>query len=149
MSSNAFSAELAADPVLRHLVLLSGVCLNVAALVVILLLPVHAAVTVGAAILCIVYGVHEQVRMRRAYRRFSRLRMSCNGELRVLDRQGEWQPGILLAGSVLLRRVGWIRVRTDAGFVFAELVRGHCREHPDWRRLQVLWRHVGAVPVSC
>ena len=133
----------------RHLVLLSGLFLNAAALVVILLLPVHVAVTAGSIILCILYGMHEQLRLRRAYRRYSRLRISGDGNLRVFDRQGDWQSGTLLAGSMLLRRVGWLRIRTDEGHVFAELVRGHCRHSADWRRLQVIWRHVGAVPVSC
>ena len=149
MSSSAFSAELAAQPILRRLVLCSGVFLNAAALALILLLPVHVAVTAGSAILCVVYGAYEQIRLRHAYQRFSRLRISCDGNLRVFDRQGEWRAGTLLAGSVLLRRAGWIRIRTDDGCVFAELVRGHCRHSTDWRRLHVIWRHVGAVPVSC
>jgi len=149
VSSSAFSAEFAAEPLLRRWVLFSGLLLNAAALVVIFLLPVHAFVTAGSAILCVAYGVHEQIRLRRAYRRCARLRIDCDGNLRVFDRQGDWQAGTLLAGSVLLRRAGWIRIRTDDGHVFAELVRGHCRHSADWRRLQVIWRHVGAVPVNC
>ena len=119
MSSSAFSAEFVADPILRRLVLFSGVILNAAALVVIWLLPVHIAVAAGSAILCIVYGAIEQIRLWGSYRRFSRLRISTDGALRLLDRQGDWQPGTLLAGSVLLRQVGWIRFRTCEGRVFA------------------------------
>jgi hypothetical protein len=129
--------------------LFSGIFLNAAALVVIFLLSIHVALAAGSAVLCVAYGVHEQLRLRRAYQRFSRLRISCDGELRLFDRQGDWQAGTLLAGSVLLRRIGWIRIRTGEGRIFAELVRGRCRYNADWRRLQVIWRHVGAVPVSC
>jgi len=149
VSSSAFSAELVADPVLRRLVLLSGAILYTAGLIMVLLLPVHLAVTVGSSIVCVVGCVREQIRLRRAYRSFSRLRLGNDGALRVLDRHGNWQAARLLAGSVLLRHAGWIRVRTDEGCVFAELLRGRCRRSADWRRLQVIWRHVGAVPVSC
>ena len=149
MSSSVFSAEFTADPLLRRLVLLSGIILNMAGLVMILLLPVHLAVTVVGCISWVGWSVREHMRLRRAYHNFSRLRVHHDGELRVLDRDGNWQDARLLAGSVLLRRAGWIRIRTGEGRVFAELLRGRCRHSPDWRRLQVIWRHVGAVPVSC
>lgn len=114
-----------------------------------LLLPVHVAVTAASCILWAGWSVREQLQLRRAYRNYSRLRVCADGELRVLDGDGNWQLARLLEGSVLLRRIGWIRIGTSAGCVFAELLTGRCEQSPDWRRLQVIWRHVGAVPVSC
>jgi hypothetical protein len=75
-----------------------------------------------------------------------RLRMSAGGELLLLDPLGNWHTARLLPGSVLLRRIGWIRLETGIGQRCAELVRGSCRESDDWRRLQVIWRHIGATP---
>ena len=123
--------------------------MQLAGLVMIIELPVHGAVRAGSCMIWVVFCIREQICLRRAYRSFSRLRVSCDGELRVLDRCGDWQAARVLAGSVLLRHAGWIRIRAGDGSVFVEPLRGSCRRSADWRRLQVIWRHVGAVPVSC
>jgi len=62
-----------------------------------------------------------------------------------LDADGNWHPARLLPGSMLLRRVGWIRWDDGCGRQYAELLRGRSRESDDWRRLQVIWRHIGAM----
>jgi len=49
---------------------------------------------------------------------------------------------------VLLRKVGWIRLSfelpTGRKLILGELLRGDGRRGEDWRRLQVIWRHIGA-----
>lgn len=77
------------------------------------------------------------------------LRISAEGEVRVLGRNGEWVRARLLSGSLLLRHWAWIRIHREDGPVGAELLRGSCREGDDWRRLQVIWRHVGDSGRSC
>ena len=42
-------------------------------------------------------------------------------------------------------RIGWLHLKTADGKQFAELICGDCRESDDWRRLQVIWRHIGAA----
>ncbi|MBT8087186.1 MAG: hypothetical protein KJO46_04090, partial [Gammaproteobacteria bacterium] len=69
-----------------------------------------------------------------------------DGSAALLDRNGQWRPAEVLPGSLLLRHYGWIRLKPRHGRRFAALFRGHCRQSADWRRLQVIWRHVGATP---
>ena len=131
---------------LRRVVLLSGLLLGVAGFVMILFLPVHPAARIVGCTVWAACCWREQTRFRRAYRRVLRFRMNCDGDVQVLDRNGKWLTARLLSGSVLLRRLGWMRLRTEDGHVFAELLRGRCRHNAAWRRLQVIWRHVGALP---
>ena len=98
----------------------------------------------AAAGLWLVASGYDIDRLWRAYRRYRSLRLDCEGRLELRNRRGEWRAARLLPGSLVLRHFGWIRVRDEHGAVFAEPVRGRCRDSRDWRRLQVLWRHVGA-----
>ena len=149
MSSSAFSAEFIADRRLRCAVLLSGATLAALGLLVIMLLPVHFALRVtGAAAWAVSSGI-ELVGLRRAYSRYVGLRVGHDGAMHVQKRGGDWQAARLLPGSLLLRRTAWIRVQSEGGEVFAELLRGECRRSANWRRLHVIWRHIGATPGSC
>ena len=149
MSSSAFSAEFIADPRLRGAVLLSGATLAVLGLLMILLLPVHFALRATGAVAWVVSSGIELVRLQRAYSRYVGLRVGQDGATHLQKRGGGWQVARLLPGSLLLRRTAWIRVRSERGEVFAELLRGECRRSPNWRRLHVIWRHIGATPRSC
>jgi hypothetical protein len=71
------------------------------------------------------------------------LRIGVAGEFRVLGGDGEWTRARLLPGSLLLRRWAWIRIHREDGVIVTELLRGSCRKCHDWRRLQVIWRHIG------
>ena len=144
MSSNAYWACLTPDPRLRILVLTSGCCLIAAGLVVILTLPLDAAVRAAACLFWSVSGYRELRALRRGYRACSAIRLAPGGELTVCSRDGEWLPGTLLAGSVVLRNLAWLRLRTAAGARTLECLRGDARKSEDWRRLQVIWRHIGA-----
>jgi hypothetical protein len=81
----------------------------------------------------------------RAYRLFSRIRVLANGDVRLCNRRLEWVPGCLQRGSVLLWRLGWLRVKTHDGHRFAELVTMVGQPQREWRRLQLIWRHIGGL----
>jgi hypothetical protein len=72
------------------------------------------------------------------------LRLYADGAVTVLGPDGEWSTGHLEPDGVLLRRWAWVRLRTGNDRPFAEPLRGACRESRDWRRLHVVWRHIGA-----
>ena len=149
MSSSAFSAEFSADFKLRRAVLLSGATLAALGLLVIVLLPVHFGLRItGAAAWAVSCGI-ELLRLQRAYSRYVGLRVDHDGAMHVQNRGGDWQAARLLPGSLLLRRAAWVRVQSERGEVFAELLRGECRRSVNWRRLHVIWRHIGATPGSC
>jgi hypothetical protein len=130
---------------LRQFVILSGALLGTVGIALIFVLPLHRAVSSIAGCAWFACCGWELLRISRGYALCRRLRVSADGEVLLLDPNDDWQAARLLPGSVLLRRIGWIRVETRSGHRFAELIRGSCRESVDWRRLQVIWRHVGAT----
>ena len=86
---------------------------------------------------------HREIKaMRHGWRRSHGVRVFATGEIEVRDREGNWALAELADGSVLLRRLGWLRLVTADGAQIHELVRGSCREDREWRRLHVIWRHV-------
>jgi len=70
--------------------------------------------------------------------------VDSSGQFAVLKNSEYWVPASLMTGSVLLRKLGWVRLKDESGRVFVELVRGDARLSHDWRRFQVIWRHIGA-----
>jgi len=129
---------------LRRIVLLSGAVLGVTGVAVILTMPMHplALLAGGGGWLFLAYS--ELARLHRGYAGCRRLRFAASGEVWLLGEDREWRPARLLPGSILLRRAGWIVLQSADGDRFAEPIRGHCRKNPEWRRLQVIWRHIGA-----
>ena len=82
---------------------------------------------------------------RRGYARSRRLRITVGGSVERQSLDGTWKPATLGAGSVVLPRVAWLRIEPRGMQPYAELVTGDCRRSEEWRRLQVIWRHIGAV----
>jgi hypothetical protein len=144
VSSTAYSAELKPDPRLRRLVAGSGLLLGIAGLLVILHLPTDLWMRVLACIVWAGTSAREHGQLQRGWADCCALRFTANGDLTVLGADHTWRTARRETGSVLLRKVGWIRLRDHRGVVFAELLSGDDRTSPDWRRLQVIWRHVGA-----
>ena len=144
MSSTAFSADLHPEPGLRGLVLASGLLL--AALGV--LLAVHVEVGTSArAVLALVWLCtvgRELWCLLRAFKRVGKLRLYPGGRVEIQRRDGGAQAARLAAGSIVLPGLAWLRVRTGDGLRFAELLQGNSRESEEWRRFQVIWRHIGA-----
>ncbi len=149
MSSNVFSAELRGDTRLRRLVQVAAAASAITGVLLLAGLPYHPSLKLLAGAAWIVLCVVEFYRMTRAWARFRAFRIGPGGDVRVLDNDACWRPARLLSGSVLLRRYGWIRLQGPDGMRYAEPLSGHCRKSAAWRRLQVIWRHVGGVRVSC
>ena len=142
MSSTAFCAEIYPEKRLRQVVLATGMVVVVAGATAILLatVPVGVKWLAGSA-WALISGLEMALR-RRGWRRCDRIRFLGNGEIAVRDGSGDWANARLLDGSVLLRHFGWLRLKTCDGTTIHELVRGHCRQDRDWRRLHVIWRHI-------
>lgn len=145
MSSNTFSAELHPDPWLRLMVITSGRLLAAAGLVIILVLPLEASLRGAGCLIWLAWSWHELRRYHVGYATCCRIQVRVRGDILLLNNDQEWLPASLLSGSVLLQRIGWLYLETGDGRQFAELIRGNCRESDDWRRLQVIWRHIGAA----
>ena len=144
MSSNEYSADISPDPVLREVIAWSGAVLGLVGVGLIAMLPVQGPL---CALLALAWGVsvlREIVIQQRAWARTARIRVSAGGDVSILGPDDEWRPAELVAGSILLRRFGWIRLRSAGEPAFGELLRGDCRGDRNWRRLHVIWRHFGA-----
>ena len=144
MPSTAYSAELRPEPFLRCFVLCTGAVLGVLGVIAAVTLPWPLAWCVAVAAVWAGAVARELICLRRAWQDCRGFRIRADGSAAALGRDGQWRSVTVLADGVLLRRWGWIRLKTASGRVFAEPVRGSCREGRDWRRLQVIWRHVGA-----
>ena len=120
--------------------MLSSVIACCAGIVLIAGMPLQPLPILAACIGWCGYCVREFQNILAGYRRFDRLRFDV-GRVAVRDAGGAWHAARVLPGSLLLRRAGWIRFRCGRGPVLAEPIAGRCRADPDWRRLQVIWRH--------
>ena len=148
MSSTAYFAEIRPDALLRRIVLASGLALALAGLPLILILRVPLEIRIIGSIVWLGSAASELARLRRAWNSCQAMRFFADGTIEVLIPGQIWQPASLLPGGVLLRQLGWIRLSvtlpTGQKLVLGEFLRGNGRESPDWRRLQVIWRHIGA-----
>ena len=144
MSSTEYSAELRPDPRMRVLVLASGTSFAALGLVMLALIDANSfprailglawLVHTGRALWCTVI----------AYTRNGILRVSAGGETAVRTGSDAWEPAQLCSGSIVLPQLAWLRITAANGTRYAELLHGCRRKSEDWRRFQVIWRHIGA-----
>jgi hypothetical protein len=88
-----------------------------------------------------------------AHKRFRGLRIHCDGVAELLDNGGVWHAAIICKECIVLSTFAWLKLRPVGGGTYFELVRGNARgnssENKQWRRLQVIWRHLGTAGRSC
>lgn len=130
---------------MRIAVIVSAQLLLAAAVVITLTLPLDAAIRGGACLCCIALGRFELQRLRHGHSNCLEIRLTASGEALILNQEQEWSSARLETGSVLLRNFAWLRLRGADGRLYSELFRGNSRESQDWRRLQLIWRHIGAI----
>lgn len=145
MSSISYSTCLTPDPWLRITVLTSGRLLIAAGLILILTLDLDTTIRVVGCVVWFVAGRYEIVAIERGFESCNGVRLSADGEFAILNNDQEWLPVTLLTGSIVLRNYAWLRLQAENGEKFVELLRGNARQSEDWRRLQVIWRHIGAL----
>ncbi len=119
--------------------------LFLAGLVFVVLLAVSTGLKGLVAVAWVCVCGYEWLAFRRGYAGSSALRIAAGGSVERRCRDGSWQPARLCAGSLVLTRFAWLRVAPQDARPYAELVRAAGHESEDWRRLQVIWRHIGAA----
>jgi len=144
VSSNSYSASLTPDPWLRIVVSTSGRLLIAAGLALILVLGIDVELRAMGCLVWVAFGRFELRQLEQGFDACKAIRIDSNGEVTVLVNDEKWVPATLLTGSVVLRKLGWIRLKDQRGQIFLELIRGDARQSQNWRRLQVIWRHIGA-----
>ena len=142
MSSVKYAACLPVSRTLRGIVLASGALLSLSGIPIVLHWPIDAGWRVVLAIAWSAFSWRELGAMRRAYMTFCHIEVEVGGAIALGNRAHVSATAELLPGSILLGRVGWLRLKTADGLRTAELIYGNPRKNRDWRRLQVIWRHL-------
>lgn len=88
---------------------------------------------------------YEWLALWRGYATGGKLRIAAGGRAERQRLDGTWEPANLCPGSVVLPRIAWLRIAPRGGRAYAELVCAGNHGSEDWRRLQVIWRHIGAA----
>jgi len=145
VSLSSYSSCLRPDPWLRIAVLNSGRVLVAIGLAVIVTLDLDVALRGAACLVFFAIGRFELQQVERGFDACIAIRLSADGAVALCSQDREWRPGTLQTGSVVLRHFAWLRVRTIDGRNYVELLRGDTRRSVQWRRLQVIWRHIGAA----
>jgi hypothetical protein len=68
----------------------------------------------------------------------------ADGTVDILACDGSRKSGVYAAGSIAGRRIAWLRVRGSDGRLVSEIVARKTQESEEWRRFQVICRHVPA-----
>lgn len=139
-----YTASLRADRGLRRLVLGSGLVFFVAGLVILAALPVAAP---GSALLALAWcalSTAELAILKRAYRDCVALTLHADGSVEVERTDGGRREGRLLPGSVVLRDWAWLRVEVPGRWGWAEPFGVRAQDREQWRRFQVICRHLTA-----
>ena len=108
-------------------------------------LPLNAGLRWAAAAGWLAYSLLELWRLARAYRIVASLAVAADRSVELVLRDGERIAACLAPGSLILPQLAWLRLKTDCGLRYGELLRGNSRKNKDWRRLQVIRRHVGVT----
>jgi len=146
LSSREFSSELVPDPALQRLLLVAAYFNLILGAIIILPLPVHALLRmVGALCWCFMAG--REIRdISYSHKRYSRLRVLADGRVELQDSDDSWKSGTIGRNSVVLPRLAWLNLRLADGGRYRALLRGDAGNNEQWRRLQVICRHLGPKP---
>ena len=139
-----YSSELDVDPRMRRLVLICGWLALLAGAGICLSMPLAWQWRLAASSLWVLVSERELRIMTNGYKRYTGVRLDANGDAALLTRGGDWSPATLLAGSLVLPSLAWLRFKDHDGRQQLELIACKCPENKAWRRLQVIWRHLGA-----
>ena len=144
MSFDTYSSYLKPDPWLRLSVDVTARLLIAGAIGIALTMSVGALPRLALSLCCLWLGSTELTRLHRGFEACAAIRLTSDGSAGIDPGDGNWVTAELEPGSIVLRRLAWLRLRTADGRLITELLRGDARQCRDWRRLQVIWRHFGA-----
>lgn len=140
MLSREFSADLVPETKLRNVVLLSGVVAALAGFVLIIHTPLDAVIRLILAVAWLVHSGLELYGRARASLRVASITINTRGQIRITDATGEAVLAELLAGTVVISKLAWLRMRFADGRQYAELLRGDPLKDIQWHRFQLIWQ---------
>ena len=140
MSSSGFEAVLEPVAALRRGLLAFSASATLVGVALIVNMPLRPSLKVLFALLWLWRGLLEMASLVRGMTRTRRLCISSTGAAEAVSPGGETRSLEVLAGSVVLSRVAWLRLRFDDGLPYGELLCTAYRRNDDWRRLMLIWR---------
>lgn len=143
MLSGTYSTELNPDRRLRKLVIGAGAAVSALGVVAIWTLPWPLPFRLLAVSAWTAAAAADLVRTLSGFGRCNGIRIEAGGEVALLAPDGRWTVARLQPGSIVLGSLAWLRLESADGIRFGELLRGDARETEEWRRFQVIWKHLG------
>ena len=122
----------------------TGIAAVIGGIIAVVSLPFAAGWRALGAALWALACCYELRARARAHRDCRLLRIEQDGNILVTMTDGCCVPATLRAGSVVLASFAWLRFTAENGRRHVELFRRESPGNKDWRRLQVIWRHLGA-----
>ncbi len=139
-SSEQFGTALKPDATLRRCVLLSGCLAACGGVLIILTLRLPLILRIPLAVLWLLECLRELRRCKRGATRLAEIRLDAGGNIECIAPDGGVESLSLLSGSLVLRKLAWLRVRFPDGLRHGELFVGDPARDPEWHRLQLIWR---------
>jgi hypothetical protein len=102
-----------------------------------------------AAAVWALWGGMQWFLITSAYKRYQRVRIYSDGTAELMDRAGHWHPAAVCDDCIVLATYAWLKLKPAPGGTYCELMRAASSENKQWRRLQVVWRHLGTALRSC
>jgi hypothetical protein len=128
---------------------LSALLAQALGMVTIFSLPVDVRLRAFAATVLALWGGAQWLLITSAHKRYRRVRIDSDGTAALLHRGGEWHAAIICDDSIVLANYAWLKLKPAPGGTYCELMRAVSSEDKQWRRLQVIWRHLGTAHRSC
>ncbi len=149
MSSGMYSARITPEKRGRRTVVGLGVCLAALGLLSLGMLPVGWSLRAGLWAAWLLLSVVGILRHRRHSALARGYEIGCDGSVRVLTGGGRSFVTRLTAGTTVYPRMAWLRFRSSGRGRWGELVLypPECDKrlkNKEWRRLQVICRHLSA-----
>ena len=145
MSSSTYSVCLTPDPRLRRLIDRSGIAFALFGVILIWQLPQPLWMLLSGTVAWLAMYAWQIRRLRYGWRACRAIRALPGPTFEVQNRNGDWLPAELKSGSFVIGFVAWLRLSTNDSEEIVELLLRSRRRCNNWRRLQVIWRHIGAT----
>lgn len=140
VSSTAFVAELRTDAACRRIVFWSGAALVAAGACLLLATPIDVRIRILLLVIWLLDGAWSLYRLARGWQSVRGIRLSSTGEVFLLGSGGTPVSARVTTGSVVGRRLAWLRLLRPDGFPHAELLLAKNAESLAWHRFQLIWR---------
>jgi hypothetical protein len=138
---------------MRRVLAASALLAYLLGIVTICSLPVDGRLMALGALVWSLQGGIQWRLISSAHKRYRSVRIHSDGTAQLLDNSGEWHSATLCKECIVLSTFAWLKLKPAQGGTYCELMRGgargNSRENQQWRRLQVIWRHLGTVGRSC